>query len=227
MNGNAGPRIPAGDESSASSSTSSSSRRTYTSTSSQHPLPARPDWAVGLKPQPTLHATHRHHDHSANSRNMSPARPNGQQGPPLQSTDFPPLSGNAAGEKRVAVAGVWNNSSSTRSILTPGNHASGNVVVNHSSPTVGTMVVNTTDKLDEYENALERPATKGSSENVGPKGAWKAGVALSPIQQDKGDKDKERLRGEVVANAILVDKVALLSVKENGSNGTAPVALAT
>ncbi|KAJ7592701.1 hypothetical protein C8J56DRAFT_929244 [Mycena floridula] len=35
-----------------SSSTSSPRRRTYisTSSSSQHPLPARPDWAVGLKP---------------------------------------------------------------------------------------------------------------------------------------------------------------------------------
>jgi len=48
-----------------SSTTSSSSRRTYTSTSSHHPLPPRPDWAVGLKPQPTLHSTHsRHHDTS-------------------------------------------------------------------------------------------------------------------------------------------------------------------
>ncbi|KAG6891182.1 hypothetical protein C0995_008434 [Termitomyces sp. Mi166 len=58
-----------------SSTTSSSSRRTYTSTtSSQHPLPARPDWAVGLKPQPTLHSTQsRHRDHShSNSRTMSP-----------------------------------------------------------------------------------------------------------------------------------------------------------
>ena len=57
-----------------SSTASSSSRRTYTSTSSHHPsLPARPDWAVGLKAQPTL--TSRVHDqqHSlSNSRTMSP-----------------------------------------------------------------------------------------------------------------------------------------------------------
>ncbi|KAF5366459.1 hypothetical protein D9758_009809 [Tetrapyrgos nigripes] len=64
--------------STASSSTSSSSRWTYTSTASsqQHPLPARPDWAVGLKPDPTLHATNRRHDHShTNSQNMSPISP--------------------------------------------------------------------------------------------------------------------------------------------------------
>ena len=54
-----------------------SSRRTYTSTaSSQYPLPARPDWAVGLKPSPTLH---------------SPQRSGPM--PPPQSSDFPPLGG--------------------------------------------------------------------------------------------------------------------------------------
>ncbi|KAG6821206.1 hypothetical protein H0H93_004027 [Arthromyces matolae] len=56
-----------------SSTTSSSSRRTYTSTaSSQHPLPARPDWAVGLKPQPTLHATQSRHRDSNNNNSNSP-----------------------------------------------------------------------------------------------------------------------------------------------------------
>jgi hypothetical protein len=37
----------------AQSSTSSSSR----TTSTQHPLPPRPDWAIGLRPNPTLHPT--------------------------------------------------------------------------------------------------------------------------------------------------------------------------
>ncbi|KAF8555999.1 hypothetical protein OG21DRAFT_1460186 [Imleria badia] len=240
-NGNAGTRTPASDEASspATSSTSSSSRRTYTSTStsSQHPLPARPDWAVGLKPQPTLHSTHRHHEHSTNSRNMSPAHNNVQRAqqvpPPLQSTDFPPLTVNPATEKRVPVtAGVWNNSTSTRSILLPGNTASGNVLVNHSSPTVGAASVNSTL---ESEGTFERPSAKGANENLGPKGAWKPGGAApsrSPIPQERVD--KERLRGEVVANAILVDKVTLLSIEGNdgegpmnAANGAAPVALAT
>lgn len=99
------------EESSTSSSTTSShsSRRTYTSstTSSQHhPLPARPDWAVGLKPQPS----HRHHN-----GHPSPARK--QQQPPLP-TDFPPLTpSSSAVQKPVATpAGAWTNA---RSILKP------------------------------------------------------------------------------------------------------------
>jgi hypothetical protein len=77
------------------SSTSSSSR----TTSSQHPLPPRPDWAVGLKPNPTLH----------------PTRPTGRNGGPrnhstnapailLQPADFPPL----GGARTIPVpSGVW------------------------------------------------------------------------------------------------------------------------
>lgn len=135
----------------------------------------------------------------------------------------------------MPVAGVWNNSSSTRSILMPGNNASGNALVNHSGP-MGATAANSPSKLDEPEGTPERPSMKGGTENLGPKGTWKPGSAppnRSPVPQDKVDKDKERLRGEAVANAILVDKVALLSVEDNDSeglnatNGAVPVALAT
>ncbi|KIJ65633.1 hypothetical protein HYDPIDRAFT_88485 [Hydnomerulius pinastri MD-312] len=248
-NASAGSRTPAGDEASstASSSTSSSSRKTYTSTtSSQHPLPARPDWAVGLKPQPTLHSTHaRHHDHSMGSRNMSPARNNGQRGqqapPPLQSTDFPPLSSiTPATEKRMPVAGVWN-SSSTRSILMPGNNNNtpSNALVSHSDSGTGTP---SNGKSEESEGAHEQPPPKGGVEVFNPKGAWRPGGgpahSRSPVPQDRADKDKfekERLRGEVVANAILVDKLSIHSVEDKdgggavnaAAKGVAPVALAT
>ncbi|KAF9525337.1 hypothetical protein CPB83DRAFT_859653 [Crepidotus variabilis] len=83
-----------------SSTTSSSSRRTYTSTTSsqqQHPLPPRPDWAVGMKAQPTLAS--RHHDqHSlSNSRTLSPISPprSGDQSLPVNSISSG-SSGNAA-----------------------------------------------------------------------------------------------------------------------------------
>src|SRR6266702_1633474 len=68
----------------AQSSTSSSSR----TTSSQHPLPPRPDWAVGLKPNPTLHPTR------PTARNGGP-RNHTTSAPPvlLQPADFPPLGG--------------------------------------------------------------------------------------------------------------------------------------
>jgi hypothetical protein len=99
------------------SSTSSSSRRAQTvSAGSQHPLPARPDWAVGLKP-------------SHNPRNMPPNTPprsisSGstqsnysrhapQLNPPvsLQSTDFPPLTTMQPSERRMPT-GAWGNPSS-------------------------------------------------------------------------------------------------------------------
>ena len=136
------------------SSSSSSSRRTMTSTSSKHPLPPRPDWAVGLKAQPTLSGP-RHHDHAnPNSRTMSPARLPGhlpnppyqvqQQQPPnmqqqrvpqqpvLQATDFPPLS-SGPGKKTPVVGGAWTNSSNIRSALRAGPTPSGTAPVSPTS----------------------------------------------------------------------------------------------
>lgn len=80
----------------AQSSTSSSSR----TTSSQHPLPPRPDWAVGLKPNPTLHQTR------PSARNGGP-RNHTTSAPPvlLQPADFPPLGGGARAPP--GPSGVW------------------------------------------------------------------------------------------------------------------------
>ncbi|KAF6761634.1 hypothetical protein DFP72DRAFT_1061852 [Ephemerocybe angulata] len=111
-----------------SSTTSSSSRRTYTSTaSSQHPLPPRPDWAVGLKAQPTLASRESPSRHP--SLPISPSRSaNGsthslsRKTPPLslQPNDFPPLTPQAASqEKRPTIPnGAWGNAAN-RSILSP------------------------------------------------------------------------------------------------------------
>ena len=101
------------------------------STPPKHPLPPRPDWATGLKAQPTLHPPRSRHDNNNNSRNMSPARPSSsaqaqnqsqqpQQLPPifLQPTDFPPLSTVTNTDKRPSVGGAWTNPKSTaRTIL--------------------------------------------------------------------------------------------------------------
>ncbi|KAF9565814.1 hypothetical protein CPC08DRAFT_759196 [Agrocybe pediades] len=152
--------------STSSSTTSSSSRRTYTSTTSsqQHPLPPRPDWAVGLRAQPTL-APGRHLDHSRNISPNSPSRGssngnnsplpmnngnssrNGAQHAPsvsLQSNDFPPLTSVAGGpvqEKRTPiVAGAWGQS---RPALSPSMNAN----ANGSSP--GSAQQSPTAKQDE------------------------------------------------------------------------------
>ncbi|KDR80650.1 hypothetical protein GALMADRAFT_241006 [Galerina marginata CBS 339.88] len=143
--------------STSSSTTSSSSRRTFTSTTSsqQHPLPARPDWAVGLKAQPTLAASgngSRHHDHtltSSGSRGMSPISPprshghghspNGnspshhqhhqhQHAPPLslQAMDFPPLGGAVPEKRTPVVSGAWGQSRPTLSMSANGVVGNGN-----------------------------------------------------------------------------------------------------
>jgi len=166
-----------------SSTTSSSSRRTYTSTtSSQHPLPPRPDWAVGLKAQPTLAATGgRAHlsDHSlTNSRTMSPISPprsnsnehnspmsptppsSSQHNTPqtivsLESTDFPPLTSSSAAaqeKKGPVVTGAWGNS---RPVLSPTN---GNI---NNPPGNVVAAQSPVAKQDENERVVtERPSPK-------------------------------------------------------------------
>ncbi|TFK29721.1 hypothetical protein FA15DRAFT_752516 [Coprinopsis marcescibilis] len=143
-----------------SSTTSSSSRRTYTSTtSSQHPLPPRPDWAVGMKAQPTLAAS-RHHDPRQGpiGRNGS----NANQAPPvsLQSNDFPPLTTSASvSEKKNPIpTGAWGNSAS-RAILT-GNGASNGphgAEAEKPSPKIG----------DHQPRILRSPNTKDASAHLG------------------------------------------------------------
>ncbi|KAK7056400.1 hypothetical protein VNI00_002954 [Paramarasmius palmivorus] len=183
-----------GDEAaSQTSSTSSSSRRTYTSTSSQHPLPPRPDWAVGLKPDPTLHATNRHHDN--NSRNMSPispprnlnggagssqSRPRTLQDPmpaALQPNDFPPLTSVATPEKRAPAApgGAWTNSS--RSLLMTPPSTQGNVVHHHQVPGVQSPNNNSMTRPEEFE----RPPPKAAelfnpNSNTNAKGTRRGGA---------------------------------------------------
>ncbi|KAF9054506.1 hypothetical protein BJ165DRAFT_1399715 [Panaeolus papilionaceus] len=112
--------------SSTSTSSSSTSTNTLVSTaSSQHPLPQRPDWAVGLKAQPSL-AGNRHmpgsmssspmrtnsHNSTTSSTSSNSSRHGSNHASPLPpaSTDFPPLTTGpgAIGEKKVPVpGGAW------------------------------------------------------------------------------------------------------------------------
>ncbi|GLB41829.1 putative SUZ domain containing protein [Lyophyllum shimeji] len=227
-----------------SSTTSSSSRRTYTSTtSSQHPLPPRPDWAVGLKPQPTLHTTQsRHHDRSHdNSRTMSPASGprnlNGntshpsnttlsqQKFPvPLQSsTEFPPLSsGNTAPEKRTpVVSGAWGNNSSARNIRMPSpgqglgpGQANAGALVHH--PNNSCANDNPETRLEDSDRGFERPPPK-SAELYNPKVLRRSAGGKAPAE-----KEKERVRGDVIG-VVLAAQVDAMSV-EGKSTDSQPAA---
>ncbi|KAH8116498.1 hypothetical protein DFH11DRAFT_1580991 [Phellopilus nigrolimitatus] len=244
--GSGGNRTP-GDETAStasSSASSSSSRRTYMSTPSQHPLPARPDWAAGLKAQPTLHPARNRHESNSNSRNMSPARPPGgqqqnhhpsqhhasQQRTPifLQPTDFPPLSSisSPTSDKRPAASGAWSNPGpATRTILSPNpghtNHAQANTYANalfsHN------MANGVTGRLEEDERGFERPPPKTSAELFNPKGGAKRTAQPQAQAQarfpshDKAEKEKietDRTRGEIIANAILVERVGSLKLQD-------------
>ncbi|KAH8103988.1 hypothetical protein BXZ70DRAFT_1052112 [Cristinia sonorae] len=217
-----GNRTP-GDEASSttsSSTTSSSSRRTFTSTSSKHPLPARPDWAVGLKAHAGLHPP-RGHDHSnPHSRTMSPARlsgpahvhnhPHGQQQPSLQSNDFPPLSSGPAPEKRTPVVGsAWSNTLSNRSIMSAGSQtgpsASGNALVHypHTTNTDG-QAPNGTDVNGIGDDVYERPPPKGAAELFNPKGSSGNGNGNPPrkMTATRGPMDKENTRAGIAEENV-------------------------
>ncbi|KAF8967627.1 hypothetical protein BDZ97DRAFT_500749 [Flammula alnicola] len=219
--------------STSSSTTSSSSRRTFTSTtSSQHPLPPRPDWAVGLKAQPTL-AGGRHHDLSlSNSRTMSPISPprsNGhnspmpsdnnsprqpsssQHTPPisLQAMDFPPLtSAGATQEKRTpVVTGAWGNS---RPILSSANgnvNASGNIASAQHSPVA---------KQEENERGVVERQSPKVPEIFNPKLVRRPPTVNGQgLQRAPGDRSKESVavKGDSVASpTAMAGQVAAMSL---------------
>ncbi|KZT27919.1 hypothetical protein NEOLEDRAFT_1130422 [Neolentinus lepideus HHB14362 ss-1] len=210
-----GNRTP-GDETSsiASSSTSSSSRRTFTSTSttSKHPLPARPDWAVGLKPQP-----HRHHDHNNNGNGSTQQQ---SQPSPPQSTDFPPLTLSPP-PKAPVTAGAWTNSSSTRSILMP------NAAQPGQPSTYGSALVqypnsngnaNQTPRLDSQ--AFERPPPKGSAELFNPK-ARRPTVSMNAAGSKTSSppvQDKTRGVSDAAVNTTLADKMGAMTMTVDGKD---------
>ena len=142
-----------------SSSTSSSSIRTA---ASQHPLPPRPDWAVGLKPNGGF-GTHNNvhggsgsgpsgHGHNAGAPqthggSFSPNHNTAQL--PTSISDFPPLTTQGqAQERKPVTAGAWNNQG-VKPVSTPWN--TGRIAGG------------------EGEGLYERPPPKGPTELFNPR----------------------------------------------------------
>ncbi|KAF8523608.1 hypothetical protein JB92DRAFT_2883286 [Gautieria morchelliformis] len=236
-----GSRTP-GDEtaSTASSSTSSSSsRQTFTSTSSKHPLPARPDWAVGLKPQPTLHHSTSHHSspRSHNGHLPSQAHIHHQRPPismPLQSNDFPPLTVSPPNaEKRPTLGDILGPSLGRLNNGTGINLMNGHENGNGLLSSAGQQQQQNT-RLDEHDEVFERPGPKAGGELFNPNAVPAAGGRVgaksptrkvqSPQEKERVEKDKDKAsaRGEAIANAILVDRVSALRIgQENGEQSNA------
>jgi hypothetical protein len=164
-----------------SGSTSSSSVRTFTSTStsSKHPLPARPDWAIGLSPA-------RHHRDGSDPRARTPSSVNPGTGHSLQPTDFPPLpppsgtTGNHVGAPAPTprippvAAGAWGNSNSTRQILTA------SPVIPASGTGAGAA------KAALEDRTFERPPPKNNPELFNPKQRKAVGLASTAHGQKNG-----------------------------------------
>lgn len=188
-----------------SGSTSSSSVRTFTSTStsSKHPLPARPDWAIGLSPA-------RHHRDGGDPRARTPSSVNPGTGHSLQPTDFPPLpppsgtSGNHAGAPapipRIppVAAGAWGNSNSTRQILTasPVNPASG---------------TGAGAKAALEDRTFDRPPPKNSPELFNPKQRKAIGLVSAAHGQKNG--------AEPSTEAVLSEGMMSLRLEAGGEKG--------
>ncbi|KAI0369212.1 hypothetical protein BV20DRAFT_997496 [Pilatotrama ljubarskyi] len=222
--GSAGARTPADETSStaSSSTTSSSSRRTFTSTStsSKHPLPARPDWAVGLKPQHP-----RHHDHhgAVNSRTMSPGRmgpphlPQHQSQPALQPNDFPPLSSGPSTRQPV-VGGAWTNASTSRVMMPSpqGANPQGTALVHYpTSQQNSPQIPNSGGRFEEQDPAFERPPPK-NAELFNPKGgARNVGAVMLP-PGGKVDGCRPMLNGEGSV-AGLSDRMGAMAL-DNGQS---------
>ncbi|KAI0343287.1 hypothetical protein BDW22DRAFT_1356898 [Trametopsis cervina] len=162
-----GPRLSNRRTSSGSQSAGNRTPGDETSSVTHHPLPARPDWAVGLKAQPTL-SSGRHHDHSNPNSQRNPHMP---PQPPPQPTDFPPLS-SAPEKKTPVIGGAWTNPSSIKSVLKPG--PSGSTA---GPPTNNALVhypnSNIPIRLEDQERGFERPPPKSSAELYNPKGVRK------------------------------------------------------
>ncbi|KAI0741697.1 hypothetical protein C8Q80DRAFT_1110535 [Daedaleopsis nitida] len=225
--GSAGARTPADETSStaSSSTTSSSSRHTFTSTSttSKHPLPARPDWAVGLKPQHPRHLDH----HNSASRNMSPARmapphlsQQSQSQPALQSNDFPPLSA-AQQTRQPVVGGAWTNASSSRVMVAspPGSgNPQGTALVHYPNSQQSSPQVPTTPapaalgRLDEQDTTFERPPPR-NAELFNPKAGTRSSPNAGKVQENG------RSRANMGTNGSeLFDKMGAMALADTLGN---------
>lgn len=213
--------------STASSSTSSSSRRTYTSTSSsQHPLPPRPDWAVGLAPLPNPPHGRHYHDHSTRSLPSVNATRNGNGNatgppinmplpssgplPPLHPTDFPPLTSTATPERRpLNTLGAWGNSN-IRSVLVPNQEQA------QLTPYPNFANNSQMHPFDESDRSFERPPPK-STELYNHKSGRRC-----PANSPGGMRTQDVEKDQRVKNSSLAEQLVAMSLGEQCLQAIAP-----
>ncbi|KAF8623022.1 hypothetical protein AX15_006534 [Amanita polypyramis BW_CC] len=214
-----------------SSTTSSSSRRTYTSTSSQHPLPPRPDWAVGMTPSNPSLGRHYHDHHSRSMSSTNVARNGAGTGPvnvvlppsgpgmppPPHPTDFPPLTPSAIPERHPPnsiTMGAWGNSNS-RTVLLPaqGQHQRSSAKLYPNSAHNMSIY-----HFDESDSSFERPPPKFTELYNHKSGKRHPASSVGGVGRlQDGEKDQR------AKNDSLVEQIAAVGIGEQGLPAAAPV----
>lgn len=87
-------------------------------------------------------------------------------------------------------------------------------------------------RLEEPDRGFERPPPRASTELFNPKGislrpTSNNGKNISNTVGDRERTDRERERGEAVANAILTDRVLTMTLEDQEREGSPRVALST
>lgn len=78
-------------------------------------------------------------------------------------------------------------------------------------------------RLEEPDRGFERPPPKGAAELFNPKVVRRPASNNSKPNlqaQERFEKERERVRGEVVANAILVGPVSSMSIVDQVPDGS-------
>lgn len=193
-----------GDNVSIASSSSSSSRRTPGSTPS-HPLPPRPDWAVGLLP-PGGGQGNRSQSDPQQAQSTQHTHLTQQQSPPSDSGDFPPLSSFSSPPSDRPTFGqpghnVWSGVSSISTspgpnlnpatfsqepTQGPSNGFQHPPHLTHSSSFSSSGSSNSRARLDEQERRFERPRPRGNVELFNPKAKKMTPQSSHSHSQERG-----------------------------------------
>lgn len=175
---------------------------------------------------------------------VGPIQPNGSQSRlPPSVNDFPPLSMAAANaDRRPALGGVWAAPPAIRNIHSPppprpnnghpnvlnsGIPFHGNGMNSHHLNATGMEQI--VSRLDEPDMAYERPGHRIGGQLYNPNAGNKSppsrpGKNGTVAPGERGNRDRPstvaNMRGEAVANAILVDRVGALPIALDGDQAT-------
>lgn len=172
------------------------------------------------------------------AQHVGPIQPNGSQPRlPPSANDFPPLSMAATNADRRPAGGAWAAPPAIRNVPRPNNgHPNvlnsgmpfhGNGMNSHHLNAAGMEQM--VSRLDEPDMTYERPGHRIGGQLYNPNAGNKSppprpGKNGTVAPGERGNRDRPstfaNMRGEAVANAILVDRVGALRIALDGDQAT-------